>query len=82
MQTWQLQEAKAKLSELIKQVMHSGPQGISLRGILEAVIISRKDYERFTGQKTSFVKLMRSSPLKGLNINTQRNKSQSRDVSL
>ena len=82
MQTWQLQEAKAKLSELVKQVLSLGPQGISLRGILKVVLISKKDYEKLTGQKTSFVKLMRTSPFKGLNIDTQRNKSKSRDVML
>lgn len=82
MRTWQLQDAKARLSELIKQVIHSGPQGISLRGILEAVIISSKDYEKLTGKKISFVKLMRTSPLKGLNIEIKRDKSGFRDIEL
>lgn len=82
MKVWQLQDAKAKLSELVKHVLNSGPQGISLRGVLEVVLMSRKDYEKITGQKSSFIKLMRNSPLKGLNIDTRRDKSKSRDVTL
>lgn len=82
MRTWQLQDAKARLSELIKQVIHSGPQGISLRGILEVILISKNDYEKLAGKKVSFVKLMRTSPLKGLNITISRDKSKLRDVEL
>lgn len=82
MQTWQLQEAKAKLSELVKQVLTFGPQGISLRGILEVILISKSDYEKLTGQKNSFVKLMRTSPLKGLNIEIKRDKSKIRDIEI
>lgn len=82
MKIWQLQDAKAKLSELVKQVLSSGPQGISLRGVLEVVLMSRKDYEKITGQKSSFVKLMRNSPLKGLNLEIKRDKSKSRDIEL
>lgn len=82
MKVWQLQEAKAKLSKLVKQVINSGPQGISLRGVLEVVLMSRKDYQKITGQKSSFVKFMKSSPLRGLSIDTQRNKSKPRDITL
>lgn len=82
MRTWQLQDAKAKLSELVKQVIHSGPQGISLRGILEVVLISKTDYEKLTRKKSGFMDFMRNSPLKGLELNLERNKSKSRDIEL
>ena len=83
MRTWQLQDAKAKLSELVKQVINSGPQGISLRGVLEVILISKNDYEKLTKKKKSnFVNFMKNSPLKGLELNLERNKSKSRDVEL
>ena len=82
MRTWQLQDAKAKLSELVKQVINSGPQGISLRGILEVILISKNDYEKLTKKKSNFMNFMRNSPLKGLELNLERNKSKSRDVEL
>jgi prevent-host-death family protein len=42
MSTWQLQTAKAKLSELLRAVRDEGPQTISVRGKEEYVVI-RKD---------------------------------------
>ena len=82
MKTWQLQDAKAKLSELIREVIHSGPRGISLRGLLEVIIISKNDYEKLTRKKSSFMDFMKNSPMKGLELNLERNKSQNRDIEL
>jgi len=41
MQTWQMQEAKAKLSELVKRAEADGPQDITLHGRSVAVVLSR-----------------------------------------
>jgi prevent-host-death family protein len=41
MSTWQLQTAKAKLSELLRAVREHGPQVISVRG-KEQYVVSRK----------------------------------------
>jgi antitoxin Phd len=46
MRTWQLQEAKARLSEVIKQASREGPQTITMRGEPTAVVISQNEYER------------------------------------
>jgi prevent-host-death family protein len=37
---WQMQEAKAKLSELIQKACKEGPQEISVRGKVKAVLTS------------------------------------------
>ncbi len=42
MATWQLQTAKAKLSELLRAVRDEGPQTISVRG-KEEYVVMRKD---------------------------------------
>lgn len=52
MATWQLQEAKAKLSEVIASAHSSGPQIITRRGVKEAVIVSMDEYERSQKRNT------------------------------
>ena len=43
MATWQLQTAKAKLSELLRAVHEDGPQTISVRGKEEYVVMRKQD---------------------------------------
>jgi len=75
---WQLQEAKARLSELIKKAAKEGPQKITVHGDPTAVVISNEEYERLKRPKSSFVKFMRSSPLYGLELNLRREQTLSR----
>ncbi len=82
MKKWQLQEAKAKLSTLIKETKKGGPQQITVRGKAEAVILSAKQYEKLSSPENSFVEFMANSPLKGLDIKVQRDKSLCRDLEL
>ena len=52
MQSWQMQTAKARFSELVKQATQAGPQDITLHGRSVAVVVSR---ELFPGRfKTCF----------------------------
>ena len=69
---WQLQEAKARLSEVIKKAAREGPQKITVHGELTAVVISSKEYERLKHPKGSFVEFMRCSPLYGLELDLRR----------
>ena len=77
---WQLQEAKARLSEVIKRAAKEGPQKITVHGEPTAIVISNKEYERLKQPKGSFVKFMRSSPLYGLELNLKREPTLTRDV--
>ena len=43
MATWQLQTAKARLSELLRAVRENGPQTISVRGKEEYVVMRKED---------------------------------------
>ena len=43
---WQLQEAKNKLSQVLKDAASGGPQYITVHGKNTAVILSTQDYER------------------------------------
>lgn len=41
MHTWQLQEAKARLSEVVRLCLHEGPQMLTVRGKEEVVLLSK-----------------------------------------
>ncbi len=78
MDTWQLQEAKARLSEVIKKAAKEGPQKITVHGEPTAVVISSEEYERLKRPKESFVKFMRRSPLYGMELNLRREQTLTR----
>ncbi len=64
MQKWQIQEAKARMSELVKRAQ-SQPQEITFHGKAVAVVLSREEYDRLAGTGQSLVDFMRNSPLYG-----------------
>ena len=77
---WQLQEAKARLSEVIKKAAKEGPQKITVHGEPTAVVISSEEYERIKHPKGGFVKFMRSSPLYGLELDLRREQTLTREA--
>jgi len=80
---WQIQEAKAQLSELVREAEHTGPQAITWHGREVAVVLSKDEYERLTGAGQSLVDFMRRSPLFGVDdIDLTRDASLTRDVAL
>jgi prevent-host-death family protein len=82
MHTWQLQEAKAKLSEVVRFANTEGPQSILVRGEECAVVLSRKEYETLSKKKMSFVEFMQSSPFKDIDLDLTRDKSPCREIDL
>ena len=82
MRTWQLQEAKAKFSELVKTSQQEGPQVVTVRGEPAVVVISRSEYERLRRQRPSLVEFLRQSPLFGVELDIERDKAPARDARL
>ena len=82
MQVWQLQEAKARLSELIQKALKDGPQNISLRGLPTVVVLSYRDYEQLSRPKPDFAIFLRDSPLYGVNLDLNRDTSLTREMNL
>ena len=83
MHVWQMQEAKARLSEVVKCAESEGPQNITLHGQSVVVVVSRAMFERLTGNEHSLVEFMRRSPLvEADDITLERNTSLTREVSL
>ncbi len=80
MGTWQLQEAKARLSEVIKKAAREGPQSITVHGEPTAVVLSNDEYERLKHPRGSFVEFMKRSPLYGLDLDLTRRQTFTREA--
>jgi len=51
MTKWQLQDAKARFSELIDDTLEKGPQIVTRRGIDTAVVVSVEEWRRLTDEE-------------------------------
>jgi len=52
---WQLQEAKARFSEVVRRAAEEGPQHVSVRGEPTAVVLSEEHYRELTAKRPSIV---------------------------
>ena len=82
MSTWQLQQAKASFSEVVKLAETEGPQHITVHGKPAAVLLSQAEYERLSRASGSFVEFVRRSPLHGQDLDLTRSRERSRKVRL
>jgi len=62
MTQWQLQDAKARLSEVVKKANAEGPQVVTLHGKPAAIIVSVSEFERLTKRRRSLVDFLLSGP--------------------
>jgi len=51
MTKWQLQDAKARFSELIEDTLEKGPQVVTRRGIDTAVVVSIDEWHKLKDEK-------------------------------
>ncbi len=78
--TWNLAEAKNKLSEVVNLALSEGPQTITRRKDA-VVVISAEEYAELTGKRQGFKDFLMSGPsLEGLDLN--RDKTPMRDTEL
>jgi antitoxin Phd len=78
--SWQIQEAKSKFSELIELASREGPQRITKHGKDAAVVLSTKDYDRLSRKKGSMREFFCRSPLRHIKI--ERSRELPRDIEL
>jgi len=64
---WQLQEAKAMLSEVIKAA-ELKPQIITVRGKETAVILSYEEYRKLSSPRQSLYEFIQNSPLRDFQL--------------
>lgn len=63
MNRWTLQDAKNRLSALVREARARGPQRITLHGVDAVVVLAMDDYDRLTGGTMNLIEALRRSPL-------------------
>jgi toxin FitB len=84
-QSWQVQTAKARFSELFRRARTEGPQLITKQGKEAVVMIPVEQFEQLTGrarQPKSLVQFFRESPLVGVKLDLTRDKDIGRNIDL
>ena len=81
---WQLQEAKARFSEVVRRARQEGPQHVTVHGREEVVVVGADDYRRLTGDRSGqdLVDAIRMSPHRSTHIEPERAPMPVRDVDL
>lgn len=80
--SWQLQQAKQRLSEVIRLAKKKGPQMITQHGEERAWIISAEDYHRLVNPKESIVSFFQRSPHRDVDLKIERRKDLPRNADL
>jgi prevent-host-death family protein len=82
---WQLQEAKARFSEVFRLARECGPQRVTKHGRAAVIVLPAEDYERLSRAKEhqgSLVRFFADSPLAGSGIQLDRQRDFGRTVEL
>jgi prevent-host-death family protein len=59
---WQLQEAKAKFSELVQKTLDEGPQTVTRHGKDVVVVVSAEEYQKLKERRPSLKEVLMSGP--------------------
>ena len=62
MRTWQLQDAKARFSELVREAEGGQAQVVSKHGVPSVVVLDVATYERLTAPGRSLVDVLLAAP--------------------
>jgi antitoxin Phd len=79
---WQIQEAKAKFSQLVDDANKKGVQTITKNGEPIAVMISKKEFDKMIHKKESLLCFFKAAPCQEIDIEVPRSGDLSRDIDL
>ena len=80
---WQLQQAKARFSEVVNRAVDAGPQLVTRHGRPSVYIVSAETYQReFCRGDMDRKSVLRSGPLSDVDLNLSREQSAGREVEL
>jgi prevent-host-death family protein len=81
---WVLQDAKARFSELVRQVKSDGPQVVTIHGREEVVVVSVAEFRRLQGAVSgqALIDALQASPHRDVEIMPERLSAPVRDVEL
>jgi len=82
MSTWQIQQVKQRLSEVIRHAKNEGPQKVTDRGEDSVWIISDRDYAKLKQPRESIVTFFQRSPHRDIHLKLERRKDLPRDIEL
>ena len=80
--TWQLQEAKARFSELVNEVVEDGYQTITKNGRPVVVVVSYEEFENCKKPKNTLGEFLSESPFSEFTIDIERDKELGREIEL
>jgi prevent-host-death family protein len=78
---WTLAGAKARLSEVVDRAQ-DGPQIITRNGKPSAVVVSAEEWARKTERKGTLAEFLLASPLRGADLDLERQHDTPRDATL
>ena len=70
--TWQLQEAKARFSEVVERALEGAPQLVTKRGENAVVVISHSEYQRLAQSQKSVLEALSGAPRAELVVHRDR----------
>ena len=80
---WQLQDAKANLTQLVDRALDEGPQRITQHGRGAAIVISARDYERLIARtRGSLSEFLARSSLRGISMDVRDHAGTGRGIDL
>ncbi|RUM20005.1 type II toxin-antitoxin system Phd/YefM family antitoxin [Rhizobium vallis] len=80
-ESWTVASAKAKLSEVIERAQ-SAPQTITRNGKPSVVVVSAEEWQRKTARKGTLAEFLMESPLRGADLDLERQHDEPRDPAL
>lgn len=80
-ENWTVASAKAKLSEVIERAQ-SAPQTITRNGKPSVVVVSAEEWQRKTTRKGTLAEFLMESPLRGSDLDLERQHDEPRDLPL
>ncbi|MDR9803860.1 type II toxin-antitoxin system prevent-host-death family antitoxin [Rhizobium hidalgonense] len=80
-ESWTVASAKAKLSEVIERAQ-SAPQTITRNGKPSVVVVSSEEWQRKTARKGTLAEFLMESPLRGADLDLERQYDEPRDPAL
>lgn len=84
-ESWQIQSAKARFSEVFRRARTEGPQRITRQGKESVMMVAEEQYDRLVGkshQPKNLVQFFRQSPLVGVDLDLERDRDPGRDTDL
>jgi len=80
--SWKLQDAKARFSELVRKVRSEGPQRVTVHGRDEVVVVAAEEFRRLQGEQSgrALVAAMQASPYREIELTSEGVRSPVRDV--